>query len=175
MVWRDVVGYEGIYEVSDAGEIRTNKNKTTYTKRHGVRKWRQRKLKQKVSKDNNCRVNLWKNGKDKTWLVHRVVALAFIPIVEGKDFINHKDGNRLNNNVKNLEWCNYTENNNHAFDNELIKTGQKIKMHNKETGERYEFRSMTKAAEFLGKSHGFISCLLKKGKKEYKHYKIERA
>lgn len=64
MEWKDVVGYEGIYEVSDTGEVRTKEGKTTYTERHGVRRWKQRTLKQKVSKDNTCRVSLWKGGKE---------------------------------------------------------------------------------------------------------------
>src|SRR5690606_13076082 len=105
MEWKDVPGYEGIYEVSRSGQIRTKEGKTTFSKLHGKRVWRQRILKQKVSKDKCCRVSLWKGGKERTWLVHRLVAKAFIPRVEGKNYINHIDGNRLNNHADNLEWC----------------------------------------------------------------------
>lgn len=115
-IWKDIVGYEGIYEVSNTGKVRTHKDKTTLSDRHGIRKWKQRELKQKVSKDNSCRVSLWKNKKEQTWLVHRLVALSFIPKIPGKEYINHIDGSRLNNTVENLEWCNHKENNNHAFD-----------------------------------------------------------
>lgn len=170
-IWKDVVGYEGIYEVSNLGEIRTHKNKTSFSKRYGVeRKWKQRVLKQKVSKDKCCRVNLWKDGKEKTWLVHRLVAFAFLPLEESKNYVNHKDGNRLNNNIENLEWCDHAENNNHAFDNRLIKTGQEIILLNKVTKETHYFRSKTKASEFLGKYHGFISDQIKKGVNEYNDY-----
>ena len=123
IVWADVVGYEGIYEVSNNGLVRSKEGKKTYTDRHGWRTWKQRILKQKIDKKDKttCRVNLWKDGKPNTYLVHRLVAESFIPKVEGKDFINHIDGSRLNNHVSNLEWVTYTENNNHAFDNRLIK------------------------------------------------------
>ncbi|MFY0760210.1 NUMOD4 motif-containing HNH endonuclease [Metabacillus dongyingensis] len=170
-MWKDVVGYQGIYEVSNLGEVRTHEDKTSFSKRHGVdRKWKQRVLKQKVSKDKNCRVSLWKDGKEQTWLVHRLVAYAFLPKPEGKEYINHIDGNRLNNHVDNLEWCDHKENNNHAFDNRLIKTGQELVLLNRETKEMHYFRSQTKASAFLGKYHGFISAQLKKGQNEYNEY-----
>lgn len=157
MEWKEVVGYEGIYEVSDTGEVRTAKGKKTHSVLHGERVWKQRILKQKVSKDNACRVCLYKDKREKTWLVHRLVAKAFIPKPSGKDFINHIDGNRLNNNVSNLEWCDYLENNNHAFDNDLISTGKKIVLVDKVTKETHFFRSLAKADEFLNVYPGFLS------------------
>ena len=163
MEWKDVVGYEGIYEVSDAGDVRTKEGKTTFTERHGIRYWKQRTLKQKVAKDGNHRVNLWKDGKDRTTLVHRIVADAFIPQITGKEYVNHIDGNRFNNCVSNLEWCDHYDNNNHAFDNDLIKTGRKIVLVNKETKDSHYFRSMAKAGHFLGKNEGYISSNLRKG------------
>ena len=166
MEWRDVVGYEGIYEVSDTGLVRTHKNKTTHSNLHGHRNWKQRVLKQKVSKDHNHRVSLYKNKQEKTWLVHRLVAIAFLPKITGKDYVNHIDGNRYNNSVSNLEWCNHTENNNHAFDNGLIATGKSIELVDKNTGEISHFRSMAKAGVFLGRNAGYISSLLCRGKTE---------
>lgn len=171
-IWKDVVGYEGIYEVSDGGNVRTHQNKTTYTERHGVRKWKQRTLKQKITKDNNHRVSLWKDGKEKTWLVHRLVAFAFLEQITGKDYVNHIDGSRLNNAVENLEWCNHKENNNHAFDTGLIRTGRKVTLVNKETNEKHHFRSMTKAGEFLNRSHGTISWNLQRGISEVDGFEI---
>lgn len=172
-VWKGAVGYEGIYEVSNTGKVRTHINKTTFSKRFGVdRKWKQRVLKQKVSKDNNCRVNLWLNGKDKTWLVHRIVALSFIPKEKGRDYVNHIDGNRLNNSVENLEWCNHTENSNHAFDTGLVQTCHKIALYDTETKKTHNFRSKTKASEFLGKHHSYVSTMLKQGKTRYTKYII---
>lgn len=173
IMWADVVGYEGIYEVSDNGLVRTKEGKTTYSKRWNTeRVWKQRMLKIRVDKENSCRVNLWKDGKEKSCLVHRLVAIAFIPKVEGKDFINHKDGSRLNNSIENLEWCNHTENNNHAFDNGLILTGIKITLVNIESGEEFAFRSMSKAGQFLGYNDKYISHIIKQGRTESKGYKI---
>lgn len=172
MEWRDAVGYEGIYEVSSCGQVRTKKGKTTYSKLHGKRVWRQRVLKQKVTKDNCCRVSLWKDGKERTWLVHRIVAKAFIPKVKGKKYINHIDGNRLNNSVENLEWCNHTENNNHAFDNDLMSSNKKLVLVHKETKQPYYFRSLAKASLFLGFSHGYLSNSFKQGNYKLSDYEI---
>jgi hypothetical protein len=172
-MWKPVVGYEGIYEVSKDGQVRTVEGKTTFTERHGKRKWKQRVLKQKVSKDKTCRVNLWKDGKDRTWLVHRVVALAFIPLIEGKDYINHKDGSRLNNHIDNLEWCDHTENNNHAFTTGLITSNHPVTLVNTETKEELKFRSKAKASKFLGKTENFVSSLLLKNKTTYQSWEIK--
>ncbi|MBZ5203223.1 HNH endonuclease [Planomicrobium chinense] len=172
LIWKDVVGYEGIYEVSNTGEVRTHENKTTFTEMHGKRKWKQRVLKQKISKDNTCRVNLWKDGNVQTWLVHRLVAFAFIPQVPGKDYINHIDGSRLNNHVSNLEWCTHKENNNHAFDNDLMTSNNKVVLLNGTTKEAHYFRSMAQAGEFLGKNKGYISGQIAKGQFEVEGFLI---
>ncbi|MEN2009878.1 NUMOD4 domain-containing protein [Staphylococcus hominis] len=158
--WKDVVGYEGIYEVSSLGKVRTHKDKTTYTKRHGVRRWKQRFLKNRTPNGRDVRVTLWKNGKPKDFLVHRLVGFAFIPTIKGKECINHIDGNPKNNCVENLEWCNHSENNNHAFETGLMSTNMNVKLIN-EIGIEYEFISMNRASEFLGRSNGYISRNLK--------------
>ena len=114
---------------------------------------------------------MWKDGKEKTWLVHRLVALAFIPKVDGKECINHIDGNPKNNRVENLEWCNHTENNNHAFDNGLNKSNQ-ILLVDKKNNTPHFFRSLSKASEFLGRNTGYLSNLKKRGKFELENYYI---
>lgn len=160
-IWKDVLGYEGIYEVSNCGRIRTHKNKTTYTKKHGVRHWKQRYLKNKTPNGRDVRVTLWKNGKSKDFLVHRLVAFAFIPTIKGKKCINHIDGNPKNNNVENLEWCNRLENNRHAFETGLMNTNMTVKLIN-HLGIEYEFISMSRAGTFLGRSHSYISNKIKR-------------
>ncbi|WP_454909999.1 NUMOD4 domain-containing protein [Staphylococcus saprophyticus] len=160
--WKDVVGYEGIYEVSDCGSVRTHKDKTTYTSKHGIRKWKQRYLKDKTPNGRDVRVDLWKNGKPKYFLVHRLVAFAFIPLVKGKDCINHIDGNPKNNCVENLEWCNHLENNRHAFETGLIGSNMKVKLIN-DLGVEYEFISMAKADKWLERATGYTSGRLLKG------------
>lgn len=167
-IWKDVVGYENIYEVSSFGNVRTHENKTTWTERHGLRHWKQRYLKNKTPNGRDVRVSLWKNGKLKDWLVHRLVAYAFILNDDNsKDSINHIDGNPKNNHVSNLEWCDHYENNNHAFDNNLIKTGKKTTLLRLSDNKTFEFRSLSKASLFLGRNSGYISNTLKRNKYEF--------
>lgn len=169
-VWKPIIGYEGIYDISSHGKVRTSKGKQTHSTKHGVRNWKQREMKLKTDKGGYKRVCLYKNKKPKTFLVHRLVAMNFLNKKIGKDIINHIDGNPSNNKIENLEWCDHKENNNHAIDNDLIKTGVKIALYHKITKEVFEFRSMSKAGQFLGKSHGFVSNLLKQDKREYGDY-----
>lgn len=171
-MWKDIPGYEGIYEASTTGQIRSKEGKVTYSERHGKRVWKSRVLKQKIGKDKCCRVTLYKNKKEKTLLVHRLVAATFLTKINGKEFVNHIDGNRLNNAVENLEWCNHTENNNHAFDNDLIKTGKKVILKNLKTGEIEHFRSLSKASEQLGKNVGYISNSIKRGSLNVEGYEV---
>ena len=143
-VWKDVVGYEGLYEVSNLGRIRTYKDKITYTERHGIRKWKQRIIKQKFQKrvrseKYDARVTIWKDGKEKTFLVSRLVARAFLENPLNLPQVNHIDGEPTNNNVLNLEWCSEKENVNHAFKNNLIKTSTRVKIRKMETGEEKDF------------------------------------
>lgn len=170
--WKDVVEYEGLYQVSNTGLIRTNANKATYTEHHGIRHWKQRILKDKTPYGREVRVTLWKEGKSKDYLVHRLIAEAFIPKVEGKNSINHIDGNPKNNHVSNLEWCDHEENNNHAFDNDLMSTNKKVVLVNSTTGETHLFRSYAKASNFLGHNHGYLSRELKKGRSKIKGYEV---
>lgn len=163
--WKDVVGYEGVYEVSNYGRVRTHKNKTTYTSRHGIRHWKQRILKEKAKNNRDVRISLWKDGKSKDYLVHRLVAEAFIPNPANKPTVNHIDGNPRNNYVENLEWATYQENNNHAFDNKLIQTAHPVTLVNQVSGEKMYFRSLSKASEYIGFGVGYISNRLKQGKK----------
>ena len=103
-IWRDVVGYEGLYEVSNKGRVKTLLGKEEYI------------LKISPNKNGYYKTSLSKAGKATTCLVHVLVAKAFIPNVTGKPTVNHKDGNRLNNNVENLEWATYSENLQHSYD-----------------------------------------------------------
>lgn len=94
--WRPVVGYEGLYEVSNIGNV----DSLNYH-RDGIRK----ALKQTITYRNYKTVILFKRSKAKTCFVHRLVAESFIPNPENLPVINHKDENKLNNCADNLEWC----------------------------------------------------------------------
>lgn len=162
--WKDVVGYEVIYEVSNTGKVRSKEGKTTHSVLHGEKVWKSRILKEKNPKGRDVRVSLWKNKKDKSYLVHQLVAKTFIPNPSGYKYINHLDGNPRNNNVDNLEWCDHYINNNHAFDNDLMTTNKRVVLRDKATGDLHEFRSLTKADLFLGKHEGYLSNALIKSK-----------
>lgn len=108
-IWKDVKEYEGYYQVSNLGRIRSV--------------FRYKKvLKMFHNKDNGyVYAILYKNKREKCCRVHRLVAQAFIENSLNKPFVNHKDGNKENNCVDNLEWCTVKENTQHAIKNGLLK------------------------------------------------------
>lgn len=146
------------------GRIRTY-NKVTYTEKHGNRVWENRILKPKISKKDRCsRVDLWNNGKHKTLLLHRLVANAFLEKkIDTKMTVNHKDGNRFNNRIDNLEWLSTADNIRHAFENDLYPQIH-CKLIDKDNKE-YEFLSLSRASKFLGRSSSYISNNIRKKKK----------
>lgn len=124
--WKQIKEYEGIYEVSSLGNIKILERLLYYnhskTKERFSRIQKEQLLKKGDVKGYNS-VCLTKNGKAITKRVCRIVALNFIPNPENKPFVNHKDGNKKNDNIDNLEWVTGSENMIHA-----VKIGlQKIK------------------------------------------------
>jgi hypothetical protein len=104
-IWKPVVGYEGLYEVSSFGRVRSFKKSTTpFNMRlcSHYRGYRTVYLYREKNKDIKC-------------FVHRLVAEAFIPNLEGKPFVNHIDCDKTNNNVSNLEWMTEAENTQYYF------------------------------------------------------------
>jgi len=112
-IWEYILGTDGRYSVSNIGNIRSNGFEVRNG--NGVRRVRPRILKLQNHPQGYKVVNIKINDKYETLLVHRMVAMAFIPNPDNKEFINHIDGNKLNNCVDNLEWCTRQENENHAF------------------------------------------------------------
>lgn len=114
-VWKDVIGYEGTYQVSSFGNVRS------ISRNHaGVIKHRVKLLSQKISNCGYVRVTFFKNWIRKDSSVHRLVATAFIGNGEGFE-VNHKDGIKTNNCVENLEWCTQSINTLHAYRTGLMK------------------------------------------------------
>lgn len=105
-MWKDIKEYEGLYIIDENGNI---KNKDGYQKKINV------------AKNGYCIVDLYKNNIRHTYTVHRLVAQAFLDNPYNLDVVNHKDGDKTNNCVSNLEWCDYSYNLKHAFDNNLRK------------------------------------------------------
>lgn len=103
-VWKDVEGYEGLYQVSNLGRVKSLQRITKI--RHAIRIEKEKILKQhKNIKSGYMYVYLSNNGKNKGFRIHRLVAETFIPNPNDLPQINHKDENKENNNVDNLEWC----------------------------------------------------------------------
>ena len=111
-IWKDIKGYEGVYQVSNTGKI---KRIGEYSNQFGST-WESERILKPSSKENKYMiVGLSKEGKVKNKYVHRLVAEAFIPNLENKPTVNHKDGDRANNHESNLEWSTYLENNIHSI------------------------------------------------------------
>lgn len=114
-VWKDINGYEDLYQVSNYGNV---KSKNKIPKYKGQSYLKSRVLKQDIVKRNHTnyrRVTLCKNGKCKGYQVHRLVAGHFIPNPENKCCVNHIDNNGENNKVTNLEWVTQKENMQHSI------------------------------------------------------------
>lgn len=110
-IFKDVVGYEGLYEVSNLGNvIRINYRNT------GKRKL----IKPHKNKNGYVQIHLWKNEKRQMFYVHRLVAEAFILNPENKPFIDHINTIRDDNMVENLKWCTRLENNNNPLTKEKV-------------------------------------------------------
>ena len=118
-VWRPIEGFECLYEVSNLGRVKS------------LKFGKERILKPRNICTNHLQVLIYKNGVKKPFLVHRLVAQAFLPNPKNLPYINHIDENPLNNRVTNLEWCTHMYNiryskaksiNQYSLDGEYIKT-----------------------------------------------------
>lgn len=104
--WRPIKGYEGLYEVSNLGNVKALER---FVENNGGLQHRREQL-LKQNNQNHCMVVLCKNGITKPALVHRLVAEAFIPNTDNKPVVDHIDTNPYNNCVDNLRWCTVQEN-----------------------------------------------------------------
>lgn len=159
-IWKDIPDYEGIYQASTFGNIRTVEGKTTCDKRHGVRHWKSRILKGRGDCYNTGkRVGLWKNGQGKDFLVARLVATTFLGNPPEGFTVNHIDGNRMNNRIENLEWLSIGDNIRHGFATGLYPT-KHVRLQNGDS--TLEFMSMAQCDQFLHRAKGYTSNSLKK-------------
>ena len=144
--WRDIDGYEGLYQVSSEGRVRSLDRYVEKTLKNGNKymSYLKGEIKSKIGHKNGYEpYALHKDGKLKAFLIHQLVAKAFIPNPNGYTVVHHKDHNVHNNNVDNLMWVDKTEHNvkHHmkqvyqcTIDGEIIATYPSIKEAAKQTG-----------------------------------------
>ena len=146
-IWKEMPDYEGLYQISNRGRIKSvSRIKNAGSKFKYVSK--EKLLKQQITKDGYLSVFLCKNGERKCLSVHRLVAIAFIPNDGKLSDVNHKDENKLNNSVDNLEWCSKEYNTKYgtrtqrtskrikqvSLDGEYLKTYNSVKEASRMTG-----------------------------------------
>lgn len=112
-IWKDVVGYEDLYQVSNLGNIKSKERIVKNGNRIFFKK--EKILTPFLQKTGYLTITLLKDNKIKSHYIHRLVAIAFIKNDLDLEQVNHKDGNKENNNVNNLEWCSRSENIKHAI------------------------------------------------------------
>lgn len=157
---KSINGYEGIYVISNSGDVwslsRPYTNNTGKTKKIKPL----RKLNTFFDGKNNYKmVGLSKDGKRIKYLLHRLVAKTFLRSEDGKIEVNHKDGNKLNNNIENLEWCTRVENVRHSIENGLTKTtkGKMVLQIDRKGNVVVEHKSIRSAGRSIGKEMGNIA------------------
>lgn len=168
--WKDIEGYEGLYQVSNEGRVKSLNYRQT----------KQEKI-LKAFKNNNgyLLVGLCKNGKPIHKLVHRLVAEAFIPMVEGKQDIDHINSVRHDNRVENLRWCTPEENANNPITIERVKAvnrkkaealSKKVYVYTADFNLLSGFSSTADAARQLECSQGNVTLTCLGALKHYKGY-----
>lgn len=147
MIWKTIEGTNGEYQVSDTGLVKTTKTG--------------RILRPAVDARGYERICLFKMDRDRRYKVHRLVAMAFIPNPDSFPQVNHKDGNKRNNHVSNLEWITNEENMHHAKEHGL-RVGHELFCESKKkrviatnivSGERIVFDSILAARKAIGTCH----------------------
>ena len=182
-VWKDIVGYEGLYQVSNLGIVKSLKRKV-YAGRNRMR-WQYERIlsNNKTNGNGYIVVSLNKESKSKNKYVHRLVAEAFLENPNNYKYINHKDQNTFNNNVNNLEFC--TAQYNSTYRDAHIKRGLKHrnnlvnskKVYQLDENENIikEFPSMAEANRQLGTNHTSIYACINGKQKHAFGYKWKYA
>lgn len=163
-IWKEVPLYKGILSVSNTGKVKRLNYKNS---------GKDRDLSIQVKKNQVCCISVLIDGRCRTLSVHRLVAITFLPNPNNYPCVNHKDENRLNNNVDNLEWCSYEYNNNYMTRNRRIseskingKKSKAVLQFDKEGNLIKEWPSTREVERQLGfKQNGIAACA--RGKAHY--------
>lgn len=175
--WKDIKGFEGYYQISNKGRVQSL-DRYVIANNHGGQKLLKGKImklapvitKRKEATHYLC-VNLRKDGYNEVYKVHRLVAEAFIPNPNNLPIPNHIDGNKANNDVSNLEWTTYGENNQHALDMNLRKPrGKVVIQYDLNHNFICEYKSVTEASRITGLGRGSISHCLNGRQESYMGY-----
>lgn len=120
-IWKDIKGYEGLYEVSNYGNVKSLERYVNHEEEGFKKIIRERILKKEIQNGYE-RVSLCNNGVSKRFFVHRLVAYSFIENKNNKPFVNHINSTRNDNFVSNLEWCTASENSIHGYKHGKMKS-----------------------------------------------------
>ena len=156
-IWKPVVGFENLYEISSFGRVKSLAHSVKSSNGKTLN-YRERIVKQVETTSGYKFIVLTKNKESKNFSVHRLVAESFIENTNNYTDVNHKDGNKKNNCVENLEWCTRSENLKHAINIGLIKNQCKIcRKVTVKCGEKITvFETMKDCAEFFGFKRGWL-------------------
>ncbi len=164
-VWKDVVGYEGLYQVSNMGRVRSLTRKVNVCKGNKSRVFKGSiKMGRYELKNGYHVVSLYKDGKSKRFFTHRLVAMMFIENPQTLPQVNHKDEDKTNNRVENLEWCDSKYNTNYGNCIEKRIAPQRVKVSQFSMNGKYikTYESMAYIEKRLGFNHSAI-CMCCKG------------
>lgn len=158
IIWKPIEDYEGLYEVSNFGNVRSLDRKVSG--RWGITNRKGKILNLVKDKDGYLIVTLCKKGKQKTHKIHRLVANAFLDNPYDYECINHKDENPTNNHFENLEFCTTKYNSNYGTRNERlsIKKGRKVMQYDLKGNFIKEYHSVNYAKKLLGFKHIYDCC-----------------
>lgn len=174
--WKPIPVYEGLYDASNMGRIRSTPGKTTSSARFQKRVWKTRimKFKQEHTNRGDYRVSLWKDRTHKDWLVARLIAMAWHGVPEDGMTVNHINGDYLDNRSENLEWCSLADNIRHGFYTGLYDSNSKpISLVDANENE-ISFYSYAEASRFLGRQNKYVSNIVNKSLKYVKSVLGER-
>jgi len=175
-IWKDVPGHEGAYVVSNLGNV----VRLAYVNRKGAR-IPERTIKLKTNNRGYWQVRLYRDGECENWLLHRLVAFAFIPNPERLPQVNHKDEDKNNNMAVNLEWCTNIYNrhygtglersiSNHDYDEIARKNRKYVAQIGKNNQVIAVWHGLIAAAEAVGGSKDAIRNSIKRGHKSCGYY-----